>query len=215
MNKAVERHIIEGNEEIMELGFAAARLYNKINFHVRQIYFENRNKEVKIKFPSPSTIYKLFCKTEEWLSLGNSKTASQIIYNVKDDWTSYWNALKSFKQNPTLFKSCPKPPKYKKKYHKLTFYTQTVKTQQLRNGIIEPTNGLFKIHSPKAKYFKEATITPKGKDFIINIIYDDVACYNKVHEVGTMSIDLGINNLMTITSDKLDNPILIDGREIK
>ena len=77
--------------------------------------------------------------------------------------------------------------------------------------MIVPTNHCFTV--PSTRKFKQVVITPKTFGFVIDVQYE-VPDQPKIERKGVCTIDLGLNNLATLTSDQ-HKPILVNGRIVK
>lgn len=204
----VERHHIKGSPEIIHLCGIARLLYNKCNYHLRQIHFK------KERLPYFNDLHELVRHEECYSQLHNTKTAKQTIRQCYQDWMSYFAALKTWGQDKSKFVKCPKPPGYKKKLAQIIYYKETIRKPQLRNGELVPTNDLFKIKSNID--FQQVVITPKSFGFIIEVRYKVLKkeVKERIRRHGICCVDVGVNNLMAITSDK-HSPILVNGRILK
>jgi putative transposase len=58
-------------------------------------------------------------------------------------------------------------------------------------------------------------ITPKTFGFVVDVQYEQESKKEKVSKDKVACIDIGVNNLATITSGQLEKPILVNGRIIK
>jgi len=201
-----ERHFIKGNQEIINLCSLSKDLYNRCLYLIRQAYF---NKE---RLPDISVLVDETKDLECFKNLHNTKTAKQTIRKVLTDFSNFKKAQRAFYKNPQSFLSKPKPPKYKKKLSQVIFYNETISRKTLKDNIIQPTNKCFSVKS-NIKDFKQVLITPKTFGFVIDIQYE-VKEEKSPKRKGVCFIDLGVNNLATITSDQL-SPILINGRIVK
>ncbi len=208
----VERHHINGTPEIIELCRVARRLYNKCCYILRQAHFRGE------RLPDFNGLHEQVRNEESYFKLHNTKTAKQTIRQCYQDWMSYFAALKAYYQDKTKFIRKPKPPGYKKDLSQVVFYKETIRKAPLRKGIITPTNDLFQIQSEKAKEgdFQQVVITPKKFGFIIEVRYKVLKNERRerIRRHGMCSVDIGVNNLMTITSD-VQPPLLVNGRIIK
>ena len=183
------------------LCFKSKNLYNAANYTIRQYYLLNN------KFINYHQLDKLMQKHEAYKALP-AKVSQQTLMILDKNWKSFFNAQKSFKENPQLFNKAPKPPQYldKQKGRFLTIYsTQATK----KNNILSKTN----IQIKTDKKYTEIRIVPKQFGYIIEIVYEQ-ECKDKKENGNYCSIDLGVNNLATITSNQT-NPILINGRIVK
>jgi putative transposase len=151
-------------------------------------------------------------------NLHNTKTAKQTIRKCLTDWTNFKKALNAYKKDSSKFLGRPKPPGYKKKLAQVVFYNETIKggqsgkIEKQQSGMIIPTNDCFSIKSDRV--YKQVVITPKTFGFIIDVSYETQSAPRKKKQKSVACIDLGVNNLCAITSDK-HSPILINGRIVK
>jgi len=202
----VERHYIKGSPEIINLCSVSKELYNRCNFFMRQAWFS------KQRLPD---ICILVIKTQDlncFKNLHNTKTAKQTIRQCLNDWTNFKRALSAYYKNKTKFIRRPKPPCYKNKLAQVIFYNETMRKKSLKLGMLIPTNDCFKINS--TKNFKQVVITPKTFGFIVEVQYEIDQLKQKLDKNKVASVDIGLNNLCTITSDQ-QRPILVNGRIAK
>jgi len=209
----VERHEIESTPQIVELCTLSKELYNKCNYYMRNRWFSNlKSNDWTIPLPDINILTNLVKNEYCFQNLHNTKTAKQTIRKVLSDWSNFRKALNAYNKNSTGFISKPKPPNYKQKLAQVIFYEETIKRKPRKQGIIEPTNGCFKIKS--SRNFNQVVITPKQFGFVVDVSYEEQKGEKKEKREGVCCIDLGLNNLCTITSDQ-HNPILVNGRIIK
>lgn len=210
----VERHNIKGNSEIVKLCETSKELYNKCNYHMRKQWFFNlKNNDWTIPFLDINSLKALVRQEPSFDNLHNTKTAMQTVRRCLTDWSNFRKAIKAYNKNPIGFLSKPKPPYYKKKLAQVIFYNETIKGGLSGKILsqITPTNKCFSIKSDKK--FKQVIITPKTFGFIVDVQYEQDVIKTNTKKI-TCAIDLGINNLCTITSDQ-HSPILVNGRIIK
>lgn len=203
----VERHFNSGSPEIVRLCRTSKELYNKCNWHLRQA-FSDAN-----PIPNISELVSLVENEESYKNLHNTKTAKQTVRQCLTDWSNFFKALRAYEVNPESFKKSPKPPDYKEEMAQVIFYNETIKHKPARQGWLVPTNDCFKIRSDRK--FKQVVITPKTFGFVIEIRYQVApVAQPEIDKNRICCIDIGVNNLCSITSDQL-NPILVNGRMLK
>lgn len=204
----VERHFTTGNAEIVKLCEISKELYNKCNFHMRKAFFD------KERLPDINILTNLVKDEESFKNLHNTKTAKQTIRKVLSDWSNFNKANNAYNKNSKSFRSRPKPPNFKEKLAQVIFYNETIKRKPLLQNTMTPTNGCFSIKSDKE--FKQVVITPKTFGFMIEVQYEykQKGEIKKLDKENICSIDIGVNNLCTITSNQHD-PILVNGRIVK
>lgn len=203
----VERHFNSGSPEILRLCQISKELYNKCNWHLRQAWTDASS------IPNISELVNLVQTEDSYKTLHNTKTAKQTIRMCLTDWSNFFKALRAFKTNPKLFRKQPNPPGYKKDMAQVIFYNETIKHKLARQGWLVPTNDCFKIRSDRK--FSQVVITPKRFGFVIEVRYQVLPIEKPViNKDRICCIDLGINNLCSITSGQT-YPILINGRILK
>ena len=205
----VERHHIKATPELLRLSSLSKELYNKCNFIMRKAWFE------KERLPDISMLIKSTQHLDCFKNLRNTKTAKQTIRQVLTDWSNYRKALNAYGRDKSKFLGHPRPPYYKKKLAQVIFYNETIKGGQSGKSLVflTPTNGCFSVKSDKP--FKQVVATPKTFGFMVEVKYElPQQPKPKTKKDNFCCIDIGLNNLATITSDK-HSPILINGRIVK
>lgn len=206
----VERHQIQGTSEIVRLCTLSKELYNKCNFLMRRAWFGGD------LLPNINTLIAAVKDEDCFRNLHNTKTAKQTVRKCLTDWTNFKKALNAWKKDPSKFRRMPMPPYYKDKLAQVIFYNETIKGGQnkvkQKPNTITPTNDCFGIQSNRA--YKQVVITPKTFGFMVDVQYEKEVKKEKVSKDKVACIDIGVNNLATITSDQL-KPILVNGRILK
>jgi transposase len=184
-------------------------LFNFANYHYRQYFFEHRQ---KLNF---NQLYHLVSKTADYLALP-TKVSKQIIRRLDSAWNSYLAALKGFKKQPDKFLGKPKIPKYKDKQkgrNILIYPFESVSKKSLKQGICHLSMSEIKIPTSVPEII-EVRIVPKTSCYILEIVYEKQE--EKVNYEGIVGIDLGLNNLMAVTTNQTGlYPLLINGKPLK
>lgn len=229
-------HIDKNNKNGLDLQvlynlcYHSARLYNVGLYSVRQHYFNTK------KYLPYNSNYKECINNENYRIL-LSDSSQQILRLVDRDMQSFFKLL--VLKNSGKYSEKISLPRYKKENVVSTLPIQGKSCRIQKDGTVklgltqkfrEKYNIDYKklsITIPKnircVEHFNEMRIIPLfgGKEFDIEFIYDS-KCLNiqKVSETasGYLSIDTGVNNLMTCTlhSDgKPSKSFIIDGRYLK
>ena len=202
----VERHYIKGTKDIKQLCQLSKQLYNKCNYLMRQAWLD------KQRLPDVGILINAVHELDCFKQLHNTKTAKQTIWQCLTDWSNFKKARNAYFKDKSKFVKCPKPPHYKKELAQVIFYNETIRKKPLKSGIITPTNDCFKIKSDKI--FKQVVITPKSFGFIVEVQYKKEKHKTKLDKTKFCCIDIGLNNLATITQDQ-HQPLLVNGRIVK
>jgi IS605 OrfB family transposase len=213
-----EKHIIKTGhlffEEIDALAFCSKNLYNAANYIIRQNFIYGWG------YLNYNAIYKLMKSHEAYKALP-AKVSQQILMVLDQNWKSFFEALKAYKETPDSFTGRPKLPKYKdkEKGRNLLVYTvQALGIPALRQGLIKLSGTV--IEFPTLVDFEkicQVRIVPKCDCYVIEVIYEKQESTNtQVDNLAIASIDLGLDNLATLTSNQKGfTPLLINGRPLK
>ncbi|MDJ0648566.1 MAG: transposase [Xenococcaceae cyanobacterium MO_188.B19] len=211
----VERHKINPNhrfwKQIDTLCFLSKNLYNYCNYQIRQSFiFE------KI-YLGYNQLYHLVKNTPDYKALP-AKVSQQVLKLLDKNWKSFFNANKAYNLNPQKFKSRPKLPKYKDKTkgrNILTYTIQAISKRELRLGIVK-LSGTNICLPTKVKNICQARIIPKTGEYVVEIVYHQEESHDVRNKENVAAIDIGINNLCTLTSNKSGFvPVIINGRPLK
>lgn len=228
-------HIDSNNKDgidikvLYNLCYHSARLYNVGLYSVRQYYFNTK------KYLNYNSNFKE-CKNNENYQILLSDSSQQILRLVDRDIQSFFRLL--ILKNSGKYSEKIRLPRYKDKEGIMSMPIQgrscrIQKDGTVKIGLTKEFRELYNIDYKKliitipenilkAESFNEIRIIPihNGKEFEIEFIYDSKYLnLQKVSEnaSGCLSIDVGVNNLMTCTLHSGSKPksFIIDGRYVK
>lgn len=219
---------------IDRVSFKAKNIYNSALYIERQLFFS------KEPFINNFELYKILKETQDFKDLHSecSSLPQQTLKLLYQNITSYKQSTKEFFKNKTKFKAQPKLPKYKNKTKgRLTLDFSYAMFSIKNNSIFINSLG---IELPIPSYLKgiqkkkrqttftldeeeptlelqQIRIVPTNGSYTIELIYTKQLELNDTIEIkNAASIDLGINNLVTLTTTlPKKSPILISGRYLK
>jgi len=213
--KLAERHIIKKGHrywsECDNLAIASKNLYNSANYLIRQsfIYGHGYVNYNKMAF--------MMKTTEQYKELP-AKVSQQVLRGLDKNWISFFEANKEYKENPNKFKGRPKIPNYKdtKKGRNLVVYTkQALSKVSLDVGVVKLSGTNISLPSKFTNCVAEVRIVPKTDCYVIEVIYNEEETDSEQNDY-IAAIDLGLNNLMAVTSNQPGfTPLLINGRPLK
>ncbi len=211
----VEQHCISKNDpryEVIDLvAFASKNLYNAALYEIRQAFIHHR------VYLTYEQIYHLMKSHEAYKALP-AKVAQQVLRLLDKNWKSYREACEAWDENPSKFVGHPKIPKYKDKQkgrNILVFTSQAVSKKGLKKGIVQPSGVPVEIQIQHTNV-DCVRIVPRGEYYVVEVVYEQKVKQAEVDTSLVASIDLGINNLVALTANKLGFvPRLVNGRPIK
>ena len=199
------------------------KLYNQTNWYIRQDFFHLENwlqyQDLNVILKD-TNIYKLL----------KAQTSQQILKILDRNWRSFFASIKEWKINRHKFKGRPKPPKYKQEdYNFLVFTNQNSK---IENNLITLTmSKLFIKTFPEYKEpieftipryknkeiqkYQQIRILPKKRFYEIEIVYEQPKKELQLESNSYLSIDFGLNNLITAVENRNSHPIIISGKIMK
>ena len=230
--KRVEKHKIKKSNKyfpfILEQLEQCKKISNSATFIIRQNFFFNKIKDGKgnvvrkyIKYNDMDRIFKRD-RTELYRSLIYVQSVQQILRKVHTSFETFFKAIKDYKKNKNNYTGRPKLPKYKNsKYDELIItnqnFKQNDKVLNFKGYLKELSFTMYNNGKANQVMFKY-----NGVDIDVYIIYDDGKALTNKETVNyieddsrIISIDLGLNNLVTITNNIGIRSVIINGKGLK
>ena len=192
--KLIQSSIIKKSDkrykEIIDLCHKSKNLYNAALYEIRQKYFKDK------KYLNYMELDRLFKETNniDYRSLP-SQTAQQTMRMVDQNFKSFFKLIKKEGYKARI-------PKYKDKNgtYILIYTSQQISKKSIKNGLIK-LPGLNCSFKTQFSYINQIRFIPQTGCVKMEIIYD-IEDAPELNDNGNyMGIDLGINNLATITSN--------------
>ena len=207
-----ESHIFNTTSELDELTFKCKNLYNRANYIIRNEFINNGN------YLSKFDMFKISKDLDEYKALP-VRISRGVLRTLDGNWKSFFTCIKKWKTNKEVFKGKPNLPKYLPKNGKFTalFYeTAILKETKKKKGVGLSTLKMRLSVKTTNKIIEIQVVPIKNNKYKINIVYDYKQEKLKVDNNQYCGIDLGINNLMTVTSNKRGcKPLVINGKPLK
>lgn len=192
--------------------FHSKNLYNEANYEIRQKFIKDGEyisyKDMNFEF-----------KTHENYKLTFSQPANCTLRVLDKNWKSYFRAIKDWKKNSSKYLGMPKLPKYLKRDGRFPWM---IPNNQLHynyeKGTVHISNRLLNDYEWKCRCLGriiQVRFIPRGSCYLMEIVYETEIPDVKVESTHIASIDLGVDNLVTITNNIGLNPIIINGKGIK
>jgi putative transposase len=186
-------------------------LYNHANFLIREEFINNK------KYIRYTDLNKKL-KSHELYKLCMSQPANCTLRNLEKSWFSFFKLIKDWKENKQKYVGMPKLPKYLKKNGR---YPWTIPNNSC---YIKDEELKFKVRMLQGVTWKtkakgriiQVRFIPRGTCYVMEIVTEIEIPDFPEHESSCIaSIDLGVNNFVTLTNNIGLPPIIINGRGIK
>lgn len=211
----VEKHIINRNhsfyDECDNLCFQSKNIYNQGLYNVRQYFFKTEG------YLNYNSNYHT-AKEQECYNYLPTKVFCQTLKMVDQNFKSFFALLKKKKEGKYTEKI--KIPSYlnKEKGRFVVVYPkQSIELREFKKtGKIHLSKSNIYL-TTKVKNFNQldnVRIVPKNSHYVIEVVY--TVKEKEFKDTGIVSsIDLGMNNLASITFNDGSNPLIINGRPLK
>ena len=192
--------------QLDELCFLSKNLYNVALYHIRQYYKETG------KYLSYYELAKKLSDSNnlDYRAMPCAQSAQQVLRQVDSQYKAFYAAIKSKKMQGKKVRL----PKYKDKENGRNIFVYTNQCAKVYNGIVylKTKQGTLSFKTVAYK-IQQVRLVPKANHIVVEIIYNK-ECEAKQDNSRYASIDLGLDNLCTITSNTTQS-IIVDGKCLK
>jgi len=211
----VEQHVISKTDpcyaKIDKAAFASKNLYNAALYEIRQSFIHEGT------YLPYNQMDKRMQKHEAYKALPR-KVSQQVLRLLDKNWQSFFKALEGYREDPSKFLGQPRLPKYKDKTkgrNILVYTVQALSKPALKKGIIKPSQLGIEIRT-KQKHVDQVRIVPRNGHYVAEVVYEREIIQAEVNSALYASIDIGVDNLVALTSNKTGFiPRIVNGRPIK
>jgi len=211
----VERHVIKESDAryapIDAAAFASKNLYNAANYVVRQSFIHAG------VYPDYHEMDRRMQGHEAYRALP-AKVAQWVLRILEKNWQSFFEALAAWQEDPSKFLGRPRLPGYKDKQkgrNLLVYTVQALSAPALRRGVIVPSM-LGIIVKTQQHNVQQVRIISRIGYYVVEVIYEREPFQAAVNPALHAGVDIGLNNLATLTSDKPGFiPRIVNGRPVK
>ena len=211
----VEQHILTKNDPrfavVDRAAFAAKNLYNAANYLIRQSFIFTNT------YLNYYEVYHHMQDTEPYKALPR-KVSQQVLRMLDKNWQSFFAALRVWRADPSKFKQRPGLPRYLDKQagrYALVYTLQALSKPALKRGVIVPSGLAIEIRTKQTR-IAQVRIVPKNQFHVVEVVHERDVEPAAVDPSLVAGIDVGLNNLAAITSNKPGFvPVLVNGRPVK
>jgi putative transposase len=208
-----ENHIIKSSKELDDITFKCKNLYNKANYLIRKEFINNG------KYISKFDMFNDLKGDPDYM-LMPARVSRGVLRTLDANWRGFFETIKDWKKNKSKYKGKPNLPNYLPKNSKFSaIFTDLSVLKPSKNKLGIGLSSLEMRINTKIEYkrIKEVNVKPlKSGKYSVNIIYEFKEEPRVSNNNNYCSIDLGLNNLMTLTSNKKGlDPLVVNGRPLK
>ena len=212
----VEKHIINQNNPyysmLDEFCFKSKNLYNFANYQIRQEFCKNNN---YINYNQMDKLLKQENMDYDYRNMPVAQSSQQCLRLLDKNWKSFFKSIKDWSKHKDKYTGRPKLPKYLPKNGR-NILILTNMNCKLKDGIIKfpkSFNG-FTLKT-RCNNLQQVRILPRNKHIVIEIVYNLEVSETKQDNSRYIGIDIGLDNLATLTNNVGVQPVIISGRKLK
>lgn len=226
----VEKHRIKRTHKFFyivdDLCWKSKNVYNYGNYIVKQEFIKtSKEKEEGLRDSANWIQYnKLFSMvkdSEPYKEIG-SNVGQATLRKLDKAWKSFFQATKDYSKHPDKYKGRPKMPNYLPKENGRYECGLDNNKFKVINGHVyfcwkplKIMNNTFMTNIPEGDKLIQLRFVPKNGEYIMEVVYEVEVPDVEEKSERIASIDLGVDNLMTITTNCGVKPLVINGRPLK
>ena len=199
---------------IDEMCFHSKNLYNEANYVIRQKFIESG------EYINYYDMNKEF-KTHDNYKACFSQPSNCTLRLLDKNWKSYFRGIKDWKEHPEKYLGMPKLPKYLPKDGRFPwmipnnqlYYDYEKSTIYIRNRLMNDYDWYSRCLGRPI----QVRFIPHDNYYTMEIIYEiEVEDIDKEKVSSRIAaIDIGVDNLVTMTNNVMESPIIISGKILK
>jgi len=202
----VEKHIIRKTDPryafIDRAAFASKNLYNAALYEIRQHFIFAGN------YLNYKQMDKRMQKQEAYRMLP-SKVSLHVLKLLDKNWTSFFEALSAYHEDPSKFLGRPKMPGYKDKKegrNVLVYTIQAISKPALKIGIVKPSQLGIEIRTRHTNVDQVRILPKKSGCYVVEVVYTKVEAHAQLNPALVAAVDIGVNNLVANIKQKRFHP---------
>lgn len=212
----VEQHLIKNTNNnyklIDELCYKSKNVYNYANYIIRQEFISNNN---WIRFYDLCKIVK---DSEPYKDMG-SNVGQQTLRILDQNWKSFFASIKDWNKNKDKYLGRPKLPNYLDKDGRFALSITNNKVKIVDGYLrfswkpLQPLNDTYRTNV--VGKLMQVRFIPKNNQYVMEIVYEIEVPEQPIESNRIVGIDIGIDNLATVSNNIKEQPFIINGRPLK
>ena len=216
----VEKHVIKKSDKhfgtIFDFCKMSKNLYNHANYLIRNEFVSNGK---WLRYNDLDKILKNDLEFPDYRNMPTAQSAQQTLRLLDKNWKSFFAEIKDYSKNKQKYLGKPKMPKYKKSTFILIMTNQNCK---LNNDIVVFPR-CFNSFNIKTKIIdnsnfvslQQVRFLPHRDKIVAEIVYT-IRIPKKLDDNNRyIGIDIGVNNLATVSNNFGAESFIINGRPLK
>lgn len=204
---------------LLDFCIKSKNLYNHANYLIRQEFINNGK---YIQYQDLDKLLKKDIEYADYRNMPNAQSAQQTLRLLDSNWRSFFKSIKDWSNNKNKYLDRPRLPKYKKKDCAMVLI-MTNQAIKIREGVIHFPKSFDRftltpicIYRNNFKSIQQIRFIPKKNKIIAEVVYRiEISDEKKINNERYLSIDIGVDNLATVTNNFGKQPFIINGKGLK
>lgn len=184
------------------------------NLYNQCIYFAKHSENLSDDLKNLDKVMKSFTdEHDNYRSFGYAACAQQVIRLFHQNLRSYFASIKDYKKHPDKYTGQPRFPRFRKSGDRfqVIFTNQAAK---LDDSLVRITPRVFenklciRLRTADAEKICQVVFAPRNDYFLVYVIYESADPVISQTADKVAAIDIGLNNLATVTFSEQYEPIL-------
>ena len=212
----VEKHYIKETNPyytmLDEFCFRSKNLYNFANYHVRKRFIETGK---WLRYNEMDKLLKQEGMDSDYRGMPLASSSQQCLRLLEKNWKSFFQSMKEWKKCKEKYNGRPKLPRYLPKNGRNILVLVGVNCKIIGGVIKFPKcfNG-FTLKT-NVDNVQQVRVLPRNRHIVVEIVYKQEIPQLKIDNGEYVAVDIGIDNLATLTTNTGVCPMIVSGRKIK
>jgi putative transposase len=145
-----------------------------------------------------------------------AQVSQQVLRLLDKNWISFFESIKDWSKHKDKYTGRPKLPKYlNKNGRNIIIFTNQNAVQ--KNNIVQLPKCLnkYELNTKINGVLQQVRILPRNKYFVLEVVYNQEKPKQLQDNDKYISIDIGLDNLATITNNCNIEPVIMSGKKLK
>jgi len=198
--------------------FLSKNLYNHANYMVRQTFIKDNK---WIRYGELDQRLKTDQEFPDYAAMPTAQTAQQTLRLLDRNWKSFFASMKDWSKNKEKYPGRPNLPKCASKNGRKSLIV-TNQNCKLKDGIVYFPKSF---HGFACKFYhcnrngfvklSQVRFLPHYNKIVMEIVYEIEIADSVKKNQNYLSIDIGVNNLATVTNSFGKRPMIVNGKPLK
>ena len=145
-----------------------------------------------------------------------AQTAQQVLRLLDQNWKAFFKTFKDWQEHPSKYLGRPRIPRYKPKNGEILVIFTNQQCRIAAGFVWFPKKAQMPpIKTRIIESFRQIRLIPRGNHYILELVYEKEPDDLRLNRYRIISIDIGLNNLVTVVNNAGLAPWRVKGGVVK